>query len=198
MGKKILDTASYTLMWKPWYKKTSIGLSWFLGGYKREVAVRHEGGDTGFNTNLILLPEKSMAVVVLCNLNGVPVERIGTAALDILLGGEPATYKKPAILPVYKEFENNGPDAAVKMWNSLVSDHAEEYDFNAQFLTGLYNAVEADRPKEAAVLTELYANMLGEKFLNELKSSAEEFLKNSPKNTAIPAILKVIDEYLKK
>ena len=89
----ILDSISYEKLWKPWFEiggQSSIGLSWFLGKYKGETTVRHGGGDTGFNTNLVLLPERSMAVIVLCNLSPAPVEMITNTALDILLENEPA------------------------------------------------------------------------------------------------------------
>ena len=64
----ILENASYDLLWKPWHtfaEDNSIGLSWYLGKYRGEATIGHGGGDTGFNTNFVLLPEKSMALIVL-------------------------------------------------------------------------------------------------------------------------------------
>ncbi len=98
---KILESSSYDLLWKPWFKtgdESSVGLSWFLEKYKGESTVSHGGGDTGFSTNLVLLPEKSIAVIVLCNLNSSPIFEVTNAALDILLGYEPETYQIPASL----------------------------------------------------------------------------------------------------
>ncbi len=195
----ILQASSYDLLWKPWFKtgdNSSIGLSWFLGSYRDEAMVEHGGGDTGFNTNLILLPEKSLAVVVMCNLSPAPVGKISDAALDILLGYEPASYKKPAIIPVCKELEQNGPDAAAEMWETLVANHAEEYDFNAQFLSGLITAVDVDRPQEAVRLTELYTRILDRESIEEIIEGLSEYLQEMPDNTALPASLKVFEEYL--
>lgn len=74
-------------------KEISVVLRWFLGKYKDESTVSHGGGDTGFSTNLVLMPEKSMAVIVLCNLNSAPIFEVTNAALDILLGYDPEIYK---------------------------------------------------------------------------------------------------------
>ena len=124
----ILDFSSYEMLCKPWFEigeNRSIGLSWFLENYKDEATVEHGGGDTGFSTSLVMLPEKSTAVVVLCNLSSAPVEKITNTALDMLLGKDPASYKKPAIIPVCKEHKNEGLDNAAIMWDSLAANHPE-------------------------------------------------------------------------
>lgn len=195
--RRILDSSSYDLLWKPWYNNSNVGLSWFLGKYKYEATVGHDGGDTGFNTSLVLLPEKSIAVIVLCNLSPAPVSKIKNAALDLLSGDEPATFKKPAIIPVCNELEQNGLDAAVELWKSLVNDHPNEYNFSAQFVTGFEYAVKLDRPKEAAILTELFVNILEDEDIKRLGRQVEHFMQEIPGNTALPAALKVIEKYLR-
>jgi hypothetical protein len=66
-----------------------VGLSWFFGEYRGEKIIEHGGGDTGFRTHFVMLPDKRAAVVVLCNLIPAPVDKITYAALDFLLGYEP-------------------------------------------------------------------------------------------------------------
>ena len=196
----ILDSSSYKILWNPWFEigeNRSIGLSWFLGNYKGEATVGHGGGDTGFNTNLVLLHEKSMAVVVLCNLSPAPVQKITNAALDILLGNEPASYKKSAIIPVCRELELKGIDNAAMMWDSLVANHPEEYDFNDQLLSGIYSAINLDRPKEAEKLAELYVNILEAETIEGLTSSFEHYAQEFHENKAIHAALRVFKESLK-
>ncbi|MFC1731374.1 serine hydrolase domain-containing protein [candidate division KSB1 bacterium] len=92
-GTRILNADSYDLLWKPLFTinsetNRSIGLSWFLAEYEGFKTVGHSGGDIGFNTNFVMIPEKSIAIVVLSNRMPAPVGDITNAALDILLGLE--------------------------------------------------------------------------------------------------------------
>jgi CubicO group peptidase (beta-lactamase class C family) len=72
---------------------TSVGLGWFLKKHRGNSLITHSGGDTGFLSDLALLPEKGIAVVWMSNcdwidsgpLNG-PVTY---AALDVALGLKP-------------------------------------------------------------------------------------------------------------
>ena len=188
------------MLWNPWFEideNRSIGLSWFLETYKGIATVGHGGGDTGFNTNLVLLPEKSMAVVVLCNVQPAPLGKITNAALDILLGNELSSYKKSAIIPVCKEYELKGIDNAAMMWDSLLANHPEEYDFNNQLLSGLITAIDRDRPEEAKKLSELYVKMLGEETIQGIASSFEPYAQEMPENKGMPckgAIIVKIEE----
>ena len=91
-GNKILSPSSYELLWKPWAEiseSEQVGLSWFLGEYRGERIIEHGGGDTGFRTHFVMLPDQRAAVVVLCNSIPAPVEEIAHSALDIILGYEP-------------------------------------------------------------------------------------------------------------
>lgn len=197
---KILDSISYEKLWKPWFeigKNESIGLSWFLGEYKGESTIGHGGGDTGFNTNLLILPEKSIAVVVLCNLSPAPVGKITHAAIDILLDESPASYKIPAIIPVCHEYESRGLDHATLFWDSLVLNHANEYNFNDQFLSGLVSAIDLDRPKEAERISELYVSILEDENVQGLASAFESYAQEMPENKAIQAAVRILNESIR-
>ena len=68
--KRILKEPSYDALWNPWFKigeENHIGLSWFISNHRGRQTIGHSGGDTGFSTNFVMLPEESTAVVVLCN-----------------------------------------------------------------------------------------------------------------------------------
>ena len=174
-GKRILEPASYNILWKPWAETgdgRQVGLSWFLGKYRGEKMVQHGGGDTGFNTDFVMLPDKRAAVVVLCNLIPAPVEAIAHSALDILLGYEPVPLLSYASLSVCKTLSAEGLDAAVAQWNSLKSNHSDEYDFGLSQFDTLYNAVSLDRVQDAECIAGLCARVLAESDLDALK---EEF-----------------------
>jgi CubicO group peptidase (beta-lactamase class C family) len=93
-GRRILKEQTYDIMWKPAHKLSdgrAVGISWFLGEYRGQATVSHGGGDTGYATFLMLLPEKKMAVVLMANCDwlGNGRSQITDAALDVALGLKP-------------------------------------------------------------------------------------------------------------
>jgi CubicO group peptidase (beta-lactamase class C family) len=93
-GKQILEPDSHALLWQPVTSlgdddpETLEGLSWFIGRYKGYQTFSHSGGDVGFCTNMVLLPEKSIAIIVLTNTFPAPVKEISSVLLDLFLGCE--------------------------------------------------------------------------------------------------------------
>lgn len=194
-GNTILNPDSYDLLWKPWFQNgedSYIGLSWFLSKFRNENTIGHSGGDTGFRTDFIMLPEKNVSIIVLCNLSPAPVENITYAAIDIILGFEPNTEPKPASIPVCKELEKNGLSAAVTLWDSLKINHTEEYDFHPQHFVGLFIAMDMDRVEDAKILAQLCVNIFPDDVLNYIKSVIENYYSHNPENQAAPAILDII------
>ena len=68
----------------------AIGLGWFLGELHGERVVFHSGGTVGATSNMALLPDRDLAVIVLTNSMSSPAPAIGRGVLDIVLGQEPA------------------------------------------------------------------------------------------------------------
>lgn len=87
---QILSDSSYDLLWTNSVKmadKPKVGISWFLDEYKGLKTVGHGGGDTGFRSLLLLVPEKNISVMIACNyeLRSIGTDDIGHAILDLLL-----------------------------------------------------------------------------------------------------------------
>lgn len=74
--------------------KPSVGLSWFLDEYKGLKTISHSGGDTGFRSFLLLVPERNISVMVASNYELCQTDDIAHAVLDILLGESPAIAKR--------------------------------------------------------------------------------------------------------
>jgi CubicO group peptidase (beta-lactamase class C family) len=100
-GRRILRAKTYDAMWKSvrdlsdlaGSPGTSVGLGWFLKRYRGNLLVTHSGGDTGFLSDMALLPEKGIAVVWMSNCDWIdsgPLNGpITYAALDVALGLKP-------------------------------------------------------------------------------------------------------------
>jgi CubicO group peptidase (beta-lactamase class C family) len=93
-GVRVLNAPTYDVMWKPAAefggKPSPTGISWFLGEYRGNRLVAHDGGDTGFRTSLAMLPDRKIAVVWMTNAEWLPnAAAVTHAALDVALGREP-------------------------------------------------------------------------------------------------------------
>lgn len=90
-GRRILQPATHAAMLQPVAVANAdfqrqIGLSWFLTNYQGERVIQHDGCDTGFTSDLVILPDAGLAVVAMANLDyGFLPEYVTRAALGVLL-----------------------------------------------------------------------------------------------------------------
>lgn len=79
-GKRILKNSTYDVMWKPAVEVEfcrlngvcrkpgiNVGISWFLETKDGRTFISHGGGDDGFVTSIVLLPEMNVAFVLMQN-----------------------------------------------------------------------------------------------------------------------------------
>lgn len=87
-GKRILKESTYDIMWTKGKNGTlPVGISWFIGKHGDMKTVSHSGGDTGYRSFVMLLPEKSLGIVLAINYDGTPViTQLMQAALHCALG----------------------------------------------------------------------------------------------------------------
>ena len=114
-GERILQPETYDLMWTitadigrnlPFAQE--MGLGWFLGEKNGVRTVGHSGHDTGFQSHLVLLPQQSSAAVLLCNAAPIPLGKILSGVVDILLGVEPEIPAVNFSIELGKAYEING------------------------------------------------------------------------------------------
>ncbi len=76
MHATLVSRATLEKMWTPQTmrdgKKTGSGLDWGLAELKGHKEVSHSGAQPGTSTDLAMLPELNIAVVVMVNMNGLP------------------------------------------------------------------------------------------------------------------------------
>jgi len=65
---------------------SSYGLGWNLGTYEGRRTSRHGGSTDGMNTNLVLVPEENLGVLVLTNSHNNLMNAIGNRIIDDFLG----------------------------------------------------------------------------------------------------------------
>jgi CubicO group peptidase (beta-lactamase class C family) len=187
-GKRILKAASYDLMWKPAGEKfPQIGISWFLNTYREHAVVTHSGGDTGFASNLVLLPEKKIAVVMMSNFDRAPLRAITNAALDVALGlkPEPVAIRTTIDRVLFKTISTEGLERAVKQYYDLKKNQPQTYDFQERLLNILgYNFINQGKFREAIRVLQLNVEAYPDSS-NVYDSLGEAYMRNGDKGPAI-------------
>jgi CubicO group peptidase (beta-lactamase class C family) len=141
-GHRIMQASTHDMMWKPEHELggsgedgqiRAVGISWWVGVYRGARMITHEGGDTGYRTDLVLLPDKRIAVVWMQNADWAANDNSLTrAALDVALGVTPAPIRTlrsiESTLPTY---QRSGIEAALNQYRTLrKSSRAELYAFD--------------------------------------------------------------------
>ncbi|HJZ81635.1 MAG TPA: serine hydrolase [Pyrinomonadaceae bacterium] len=211
-GKRILKDSTYDIMWKPAGDKwQQIGISWFLGTYREHRTISHSGGDTGFLSNLVMIPAQSIAVVMMVNSDRDPGLRPFTkAALDVALGLklEHIGFEPGIATTLYKIITTEGIDPAIGMYRDLKKNRPSDFDFQEGELSNLgFNLLGQKKIKEALKVFQLNVeaypqsskvyDSLGEAYmLNGDKALAienyEKSLKLNPNNNNAVEKLKLL------
>jgi CubicO group peptidase (beta-lactamase class C family) len=91
-GQRILKTEAYDALWTSSSENRfpDIGICWFLGRFGDQRKVAHSGSDVGFKTDLALLPDIAIGVVLMTNVDRVPLWKIRNAALKVAVDLRPA------------------------------------------------------------------------------------------------------------
>ncbi|MBZ9688787.1 serine hydrolase [Clostridium estertheticum] len=161
-GAKILEPQSYLELWRAqavtgWGGYTSeVGLAWFLGEYKGIKVKSHSGRDTGFLSNLVLLPEIGAAVVMMTNSDYVDLNNICSYVMNIVLGNEVESIKDSLAHHILKTVVNNNFEIAVKEYYEIKENSIEEYlVIEGEFNSLAYRLLGGKRIKKAIELLKI-------------------------------------------
>ncbi len=198
-GEKILEPNSYSELWREyastdWGGYTSeIGLAWFLGEYKGNKVRSHSGMDTGFRSNLIILPERGIAVVVMINSDYIGTKILCTSILDILLGEEVEYIRKSLASHIVRTMFSNNIEIALQEYNKIKQNSIEEYlVYEEEFNAIAYNLLERKRINEAIEVLKLSIQIFPES-ANLYDSLGEMYLLQDNKELALEKYKKSVD-----
>lgn len=133
-----LQPGSYDLMWSPtkatgWGPEhKDVGLGWFLGNYKGSRMLSHSGWDTGFLSELILLPDDNLGISVMTNCDHVWLGSVTHPIMDLLLGMEVRQLKQSMVHHLAKTVITNGAGEAIKECQRIRRSEQDKY-YEADF-----------------------------------------------------------------
>jgi CubicO group peptidase (beta-lactamase class C family) len=133
--KKILSDSSYNLLWTNSVNvadttQPKVGMSWFLESYDGLKTVSHSGGDTGFNSFFLLVPEKNISVAVISNYELASTGEFAYAVLDHLLGKKPKIITRPIGFAFAEELIKGGVDKAKLFYKDTNVDSMQRKYYN--------------------------------------------------------------------
>jgi len=138
-----------------------IGLGWFMGQYRGFDAKAHSGMDTGFCSNLVILPEKGIAVTIMFNTDYLGLDSVNNAMLDILLGEQVRVIPRSLTMHVTGILAAEGIAAAVNEHKSSMdqrttlgfvpAENDYSYRYIAQSLLNHGDPIHAAKVLELAI-----------------------------------------------
>lgn len=185
----LLKNDSYNMMWKPYAetnrKGTQIGLSWFMKQYKGVELIFHTGGDTGYASNLVLVPEKNAALAFYCNCDFINLSMMTEHILDIILGNEVEPIAISATSEVARIITSKGLEAASVRFQEIRNSHKDEYYISeVEFNSLAYKFLKMKKVEEAiSVLTMAMTEF--PKVANLYDSLGEIYLEKGDKEKSI-------------
>ena len=187
-GNRILKTESYDLLWKnslTFSEETKIGLSWFLNDYRGIQTIGHGGGDTGYRSNITLLPAKQIGIIIASNYDRTPMGSIQAGVLDILFAHKPQISKFSIAMRITETFNKDGIDAAKTLYSKLKAEAKEEYSFGHRELNYLgYYYIGKDEIQKAIEILEFNVELFPE-VANTYDSLGEAYMTADQNEKAI-------------
>jgi CubicO group peptidase (beta-lactamase class C family) len=129
---QILAASSYDLLWTNSVNlkdKPAVGVSWFLAEHRGIKTMSHSGGDTGFRSFLLLVPEQNISVMVASNYELCRTGDIAHAVLDLLLGEEPEELKRQIGFSFAEVLIKDGAKAAADYYKTTQADSLQNKYF---------------------------------------------------------------------
>ena len=163
-GAGLMSRTTHDLMWEAvaepgwddWHAQMALG--WFRGTHRDHAVVGHPGTDPGFAVNLALLPDLGIGVTVLTNCNTAPLLTLTRAALDVLLGREPAAAPVPPVtVPLAPLLVQARMSTAAELYQRLAEADPRTVDVDeARFEDAVWGLIEMHRTDLARPLLDLW------------------------------------------
>jgi len=124
-GKRILSDSSYNLLWTNSVNlegKPNVGISWFIEDRHGVKTVSHSGGDTGFRSYFLLVPERNISVMMVSNYEAFRPIDFAYGVLDIILDEEPVTATRQIGLEFAEIMNEQGIEKAKEFYKKTSGD----------------------------------------------------------------------------
>jgi CubicO group peptidase (beta-lactamase class C family) len=125
---RILADSTYDLWWTNSVnlkEKSKIGLAWWLGERNGVKTMSHSGGDTGFRSFFMLVPEKNLSIMLVGNYELLRTHDLAMALLDIIMNIEPLTARQQIGFKFAEVMQAEGIDKAKAFFEKTKADSTQ-------------------------------------------------------------------------
>lgn len=132
-GSTILERQGYEALWDRKFQVGAdryIGLSWYISQYHDKTVISHAGGDTGYRSYCLLIPEDTTAIIAMGNSDNFQSYGVVRQLLDILYGYPLDTLKQPGSYRFLTLWGSQGLDSAYDHFDSLKTQKDPFLDFD--------------------------------------------------------------------
>lgn len=149
--------------------------------------------DTGFRSNLLLLPENGVAIAIMTNADFVGNKVLCEAILDIVLGEEVQYVKRSLASHLVKILITSGVEAAISEYAQIQQSSLERYLVHeGEFNAFAYMMLESGWLQEGISILELSIRLFPESS-NLHNSLGEMYLLSGDRNLALQHYQKSIE-----
>lgn len=196
-GIRLLKPESYEAMWCPaaetGWGTAKVGYSWFMREYKGIDLIYHTGGDTGYCSNLVLIPEKASALSLFCNCDNMNLSMVTDYILDVMLGFEVQPIKNSIIPELARLVHDKGTEVAGAWFEDIRNSCRDEYYISDVELNRLaYRYKLSGKVEEAIAVIETAVKEFS-KAANLYDSLGEFYLEKEDRQKAIECYRKSIE-----
>jgi len=184
---QLMTPQSKELMYKPNLSNYAYGWVITKAGFDEKIPIiTHGGGINGFNTTIVRFPAQKDLIVMLDNTaQGGSIEKLSAEVSKILFDKPHTLPKMSPVEAMLKLTEQNGVAAAIALYRSLKSEHADQYDFSEPELNRLgYQLLGRRKVNEAIEIFKLNVEAYPQAF-NTYDSLAEAYMTINERELAI-------------
>ena len=136
LERELLSEESFDLLFRA-DQGSGIGLAWNVDSFRGMRIVGHSGADVGFATNVFMVPELDLGIVLMGNCDATPIRELTNICLETVLGKEVELPRPTIDLPFARTLEQQGFDAAVEAYEELREHPTIEYIYRFSSLDSL-------------------------------------------------------------
>lgn len=202
-GKRILKKPSLNMMWeKAGEKFGNIGLGWFIYNFQNKKMITHTGLNF-YKIDFCLIPEHSLGVIVMGNIERDLAWPIASNAMRLLLGAELRELRVPLDIQLAEKIRSDGVDSAIQLYHKLRSELPENRFGRTQLpMLGLFISYCEDNLEIAEKILKLAVeyypdysysyDFLAEIYTLMALKNYKKALELDPKNEGAARIIKIL------
>lgn len=195
-GKRLLKPESYRELFKaqaPANGDAKVGLSWFLYDFEGHQMIGHSGGDPGYRSQFAMIPDKGIAVALLCNSDNIYTEDIRNTLLEAALNLPHEKIKQPLRVALERVYLKQGIDATVAAYQRIKANQPDAYFLGMGQLYYLgYDIMDINQAEHALRLFQLNVQAYPE-HTGAQGALGEAYLKTGNRTKAIEHLKKAIE-----